>query len=480
LVERLESSYRFIHDRVQEAAYCLIPEGLRAPAHLRIGRLLAAHIAPERREEAVFEIVNQLNRGAALITSQDERDQLAELNLIAGRRAKVSTAYASALKYLIAGAALLDDDCWERRRDLIFALELERTECEFLTGELATADARLTALSNRTVNTVERAAVACLHIDVCTTLGQSGRAVAVALDYLRQVGVECSPHPTEDEVRREYEQIWLQLGSRAIEDVVDLPLMSDPESLATVDVLTKVVLPTVYTDPNLNALIICKAVNLSLERGNCDASCPAYGMLGRIAISRFGDYQTAFRFGQVGYELVEVRGLRRFQASAYVYFAIWIARWMKHVRSSCDLLRRAFEAANKIGDLTFGAYARLNRNSDLLFAGDALSEVQREVELGLAFAQNARFGLITDANTTQLALIQTLRGLTPKFGCFDSEQIEELPVRTSLGRQPGFGQRRVLVLGPQVAGSLFCRRLRRGHESFIEGAAPALDLIRLL
>jgi hypothetical protein len=146
LIERLEGAYKFLHDRVQEAAYSLIPEGARAEAHLRIGRLLAAHTPPEKREEAIFEIVNQLNRGAALITAREEREQVAELNLIAGKRAKASTAYASALTYLIAGAALLAED-WERRHELIFALELHRAECEFLTGELAAAEERLAALS---------------------------------------------------------------------------------------------------------------------------------------------------------------------------------------------------------------------------------------------------------------------------------------------------------------------------------------------
>src|SRR6202030_2877692 len=112
-------------------------EHSRAETHLKIGRLLAARIPPESRGEAIFEIANQVNRGAALITSRDEREQLAELNLIAGKRAKASTAYASALTYLTAGAALLADDCWERRQELIFPLELRRAECEFLTGELA-------------------------------------------------------------------------------------------------------------------------------------------------------------------------------------------------------------------------------------------------------------------------------------------------------------------------------------------------------
>ena len=179
LVEHLEGSYKFVHDRVQEAAYSLIPERLRAEAHLRIGRLLTAHTPAEKREEAIFEIVNQLNRGAALITSRDEREQLAELNLLAGQRAKASTAYASALTYLTAGAALLPEDSWERRHELTFALELHRAECEFLTGALAEAEQRLNVLSTRAANTVERATVACLRVDLYTTLDQSSRAIAV-------------------------------------------------------------------------------------------------------------------------------------------------------------------------------------------------------------------------------------------------------------------------------------------------------------
>ena len=157
LVFRSEGAYRFLHDRVQEAAYSLIPANLRGAAHLRIGRLLAAQTPPDKREEAIFEIVNQLNRGAALITARDEREQLAERDLIAGKRAKASGAHASALTYFVAGMALLAEDSWERRHQLTFALELNRAECEFLTGALAEAEQRLTARSARAATTVERA-----------------------------------------------------------------------------------------------------------------------------------------------------------------------------------------------------------------------------------------------------------------------------------------------------------------------------------
>ena len=436
-VVRVDGLCKFVHDRVQEAAYSLIPEQLRAEAHLRIGRLLNAHTPLAKREEAIFEIVNQLNRGAALITSLEERHQVAELNLIAGRRAKASTAYISALNYLNAGMSLLAEDSWERRPELIFALELHMSECEFLTGELAAAVKRLATLSSRAANTVELAAVACLRIDVYTALAQSDLAVAVCLDYLRHLGVDWSPELTDEEARREYERIWINLGYRAIEKLIDLPLMSDPVSLATLDVLTKVLPSALHaSQANLLSLTACHAVNLSLERGHGDGSCVAYVFFGRIAGPHFGDYKAGFQFAQLGYELVEKRGLERFQARTYHWFAQFVVPWTKHVRACRDLMRRAFEAATKIGDLTLAAYSCDNLNTNLLAAGDSLAETQRQAEHGLEFAKKARFGLIIDIIKVQLGLIRTLRGLTTEFGSFDDEEFDELSFESHFENRP--------------------------------------------
>jgi len=439
-IVRFEDSYRFVHDRVQEAAYSLIPEELRAEAHLRIGRLLIAHTPPEKREEAIFEIVNQANRGAALILLRDEREQLAELNLIAGKRAKASTAYTSALKYLITGGALLASDSWARQHELTFALELHRAECEFLTGELAAAEERLTMLSSRAANTVERATVECLRIDLYTTLDQTDRSVAACLDYLQHLGVEWSPHPTEEEARREYERIWSQLGSRAIEELIALPLMSDPASLATLDVLTKIYPSALFTDANLLSMTVCRAVNLSLEQGNGHGSCVAYVFLGKIAGPQFGDYKAGFRFGQLGLELVEKRGLERFQARTYHWFAQFVASWTKHIRACRGLIRRAFEAATKVGDLTVAVYTFDNLNTNFLATGDPLVEAQLQAENGLEFAERARFGHLIDIIRTQLGLIRTLRGLTYKFGFFDDAQFNEIQLEQHFAADPASAQ----------------------------------------
>ena len=473
LVERLAGSYKFVHDRVQEAAYALIPEASRAEAHLRIGRLLAAQTPVEKREEAIFEIVNQLNRGVPLITAQDEREQLAELNLLAGQRAKASTAYASALTYLVDGRALLSDESWERHYELVFGLEFHLAECEFLTGNMAAADDRLSRLAQRARLAEHIVAVVRLRITLYTTLDRSDRAVEVCLEYLERTGTDWSPRPTSQEVQREYDRIWSQLGSRSIEALVDLPLMTDPDALASLDVLTEVVPPALFTDENLVSLVICRMVNLTLEHGNSDGSCFAYVTLGMIAGPRFHNYEVGFRFGRLGYDLVEQRGWHRFQARIYMVFSCLVMPWTRHIRAARDLQRRAFDAANRIGDLTFAAFSCAHLSANLLAAGDPLVEAQREAEQRLEFAQNARIGLVIHVITAQLGLIRTLRGLSPKFGSFDGTLFDELRFERQLSGDPALAQPECLYWIRKLQARFFAQ----DYPSAIHASARAQRLL---
>jgi PAS domain S-box-containing protein len=425
LIERLKGTYRFVHDRIQEAAYSMIPEELRGDAHLRIGRLLAARTPPDKREEVIFDIVNQLNRGTALITVREEREWVAELNLLAGRRARQSTAYSSALTYLTAGRALLSDGYLERCGELAFALEFHCAECEFVTGALAAADERLAILWERATNIVDCAAITCLRMDVYTTLGQGSRAVEVSLDYLRRAGIDWSPHPTEDEARCEYERVLTRLGSRTIDDLIEMPLMSDPASLATMGVLNKMETPGARADKNLEVLVVSYAVNLTLERGNCDGSSLAYQRLAIVAGARFGEYQTALKLGRLGYELVERCGLKRFQAGAYIMFGNLVMPWTQHVKSGRELVCRGIDVASRNGDVIYAAYGYANLIRNMLAAGDQLAETQREAENGLEFARKVHFRFFIDLITAQLGLIRTLRGLTLTFGRFDDGVFDE-------------------------------------------------------
>jgi predicted ATPase len=301
---------------------------------------------------------------------------------------------------------------------------------------VTTAAERMEMLRARASNNVELAMATCLSVDVCMTLGQIDRAVGIGLDYLHHLTIEWPLHPTEEQVRSEYERIWSQLGNREIEDVVDFPLMRDPASIATLDVLTTLVPPAMFTDSNLYALVVCRAVGLSIAHGNSDASCASYAWLGLIVGPRFGDYKNAFRFGQLGHELTEKRGLKRFQAATSAVFAAGIMPWMKHLSNCSNVMRQAFEIANKIGDLTYAAYSSANLNTLLIAMGGSLVEVQSEAESSLTFARKSKFGFAIDLTIPQLSLIRTLRGLTPKFGSFDHVEFEEEGFERDLNSHP--------------------------------------------
>ncbi|HET7505880.1 MAG TPA: AAA family ATPase [Kofleriaceae bacterium] len=437
-VHRDHRTYRFPHDRVHEAAYALLPQPERARVHLAIGRRLLASTPRDELAGKVFEIVSQLAHGAALIESEDERVQLAELHLLAGTRAQASTAYASALRYFAAGAALLAAGAAARRPELAFALELHRAQCEHLTGAFDAAEQRLAELARCAANVIDLAAVTSARIELYATLDRGALAVAATLEYLRRAGTEWPAHPTDADIQREYDRIWQQLGSRAIEDLVDLPPMTDPERRATTDLLTLAQPVAIFVDENLYSLMTCRVVNLSLEHGNSDASCMGYVALGALLRQRFGDPATGFRFGQVGFDLLERRGLVRWKARVYIEFAYRIMPWTRHPREGVELGRRAFDAAMEAGDLTFAAYACNTPALLLLLAGAPLATVLAESDAALAFMQKHKFGMMIDVVTMQRQLVLSLRGKTRELGSFDDEDFAEDRFEQHLGSEPSF------------------------------------------
>ena len=334
LIERLDGAYRFVHDRVQEAAYSLIPEPSRADAHLRIGRLLAAHTPPEKREEVIFEIVNQLNRGVALIRSRDEREQLAELNLIAGKRAKNATAYASALTYLAAGRALLRGGLLGPKRRTHLRARAPPRRMRIPYRRVAAAEERLLLLSSRAAAAFgpRRRHSATGGCSSRPSVGATGPSRHVST-YLRGIGVQWSRAPDGGggpaRIRAHLATDRESLDRGAGRFAVDV----GPELRATMDVLHAGLPAVLWADENLFWLVICRMANLSLEHGNSDGSCFAYVCLGMLLGHRFGNYRAGFSFGKLGLDLVEQRGLRRFEAGVDLNFGGCLLPWTQPIRS---------------------------------------------------------------------------------------------------------------------------------------------------
>jgi PAS domain S-box-containing protein len=424
LVERLKGSYKFVHDRVHEAAYSLIPEPARAPAHLHIGRLLAAQTLPERQQETIFEIVNQLNRGVTLIADRDERERLAAFNLIAGRRAKRAAAYASACTYLRSGMRLIGSEGWTRSYELALGLWLEGAECECLSGNLDEAERLIGEVLARGTSKIDKAAVYRLKVDVHVLKSENKEAVESALECLRLFGIAISPHPLPEDVEAEYRKVWSTLGERSIESLIDLPLMTDVEMQAAMRVLSVLFAPAYYTDINLAHLHLCHMVNLTLRYGTTDASAHAYAWFGLILGPRFRRFEDGYRFGRLACDLVEKHDLTAYRAKTNFTMEM-VTLWTQPVQTGIDYIRTAFRAGVESGDITVACYACNHLVTDLLLRGDPLEDAWRELERGLDFARKAKFRDVADIIVSQQRFILTMRGQTTNFSTFSDAAFDE-------------------------------------------------------
>ena len=419
LVSFQDGSYLFVHDRIHEAAYARIRPSDRSVAHLRIGRLLAARHVPGQPDGNIFEIVDQMVRGADLIESDDERRDVAQLNLAAGKRAKAGTAYASALRYLSSARSLLPKDARTSSYRLAFDIELGLAECEFLTGDLAGAEKRLASLLASSLNDADRAAATRVFLDLSVTMGDMDKANNIGLDYLRRVDPVWPLDVTIDEANRQYHRLMERLDQAPFEDLLELPPMTDPRYRATMDVLTALSASALFAGEALRQLVVCRMVAICLDHGNSDGAPLAYVLLGSIRGMFFNDYEGGSSLARIGLELVERPGLERFRARVYLGFGVHIANWTQPVDSVRSHFQRAFNAAQESGDVSFTAFSCVDTITNLLASGTSLVDVEREAERHREIVKGLRFDAIRRSIAQQLAVVRILRGQVPAAGSFD-------------------------------------------------------------
>jgi PAS domain S-box-containing protein len=431
LVFREESAYKFLHDRIQQAAYTLIPEEQRPEVHLRIGRTLLGSITSGQLAEHLFDVANQFNRGAARLIDQDEKTQVATIDLRTGRRAKASAAYASACVYFAAGMALLEERDWGSQYDLMFSLRLERAECELLTGNFEKAEQLIGELLQRGVSKVDQAAAYHLKVLLHTVKSENVQAVAIALKCLRLFGIDIPAHPTWEQVQAEYRTIWQTLNGRPIEDLLGLPLMTDPELQAAMQVLSVLLSPAHFTDLHLFCLHLCRMVNVSLQYGMCGASAHGCAYLGFILGPVFHRYSEGYRFANLACDLVEKHGFIAYQARACHSMGI-VAVWTQPIATAIDFNRAAFRSAIETGDLTSACYSMDQSVTFFLLRNDPLDAVWRESERGLDFVRRARFHDVAAVIVSQQRFIATMQGRTASFSTFSDPQFDEAAFEAQL------------------------------------------------
>jgi PAS domain S-box-containing protein len=431
LVVHQGSAYKFLHDRIQQAAYSLIPDEQRADVHLRIGRVLLASLAADQRAEPLFDIANQLNRGAARLVDRDEKAQTAMIDLRVGRQAKASAAYGSARAYLAAGMALLDERDWGNQHELTFSVWLERAECELLTGNLDKAEQLMAELLQRAASKVDQAAVYHLKVQFHVMKSEHQQAVDSALTCLRLFGIDLPAHPTWEQVLNEYDSVWQALNGRPIESLFDQPLMNDPELQAASQVLSVLTAPAYFTDFHLWCLLACRKVKVSIQQGTNGASAHAYSSWGSMLGPVFHRYGEARRFVKLARDLVEKHGFIGDHAKIY-YGMGTVAFWTEPISTAIDLMRATFRTAIETGDLTFACYGMFQSVTGLLLRNDPLDLVWRESEMALDFAREAKYGDAVDMIRSQQRFIATMQGRTSTVSTFRDAQFDEAAFEAQL------------------------------------------------
>jgi PAS domain S-box-containing protein len=425
LVVAQQGAYRFLHDRIQQAAYELLAKDERQATHLKIGRLLLSHLSANQVEENIFEVINQLDYGLQIIESDEEKAKVSELYLIAGRRARKATAYQSALKYFVSGQSLLPKDDRSDDYKVSFGLQFHRAECEYLSGASQAAEEHLLSLKSRVRDPIDLATVTCLIVTLYNGIYRVDLAIQAALEYLKKVAIHFSPEPTDEQVKIEWEPALKQLANYSMKELAELPIMTDPLMHATMNVLTGMLPTALFISDNLVDLIVAWMIKLTLAHGYSDGSCFMFAVLGMVIGPRYGNYAEAYKYGQLGFELVEQRALHGFRPAVYMCFGKMISPWRASFRTSHELLTQALQAAIDAGDFQYAAHTRNALIAVMLASGEPLNEIQQQAEEALAFSEKCKSHPASFDIASQMWVTRTLRGLAPPFSPFEGKQSDE-------------------------------------------------------
>ncbi|HYX13039.1 MAG TPA: AAA family ATPase [Nostoc sp.] len=374
-------NYKFLHDRVQQAAYNLIDESNKQIVHLQIGRNLLKEALAPRLSDRLFEIVDHLNYGIELVTDQAERDEIAKLNLLAGQRAKAAIAYGTAQNYLAMGRAWLADSSWQTNYDLALELYTETTKITYLCGNFEDVEQWAEVILQKAKTVLDRAKVYEVKIQTHIAQSQPLRAIHVALQVLQQLKISFLENPSQLDIQLELDTISFLLREKSIEDLNHLLEMTEPNQLAAMRILSSITIAAYVAVPDLMPLLVFKQVNLSIQHGNAPVSPFAYAFYGLILCGTIGDIETGYQFGQLALSLLSNPKTHPLRARTLLIVNNFIVHWKELVRNTSQPLLEAYQSGLETGDLEFAAYCAHVYCFQSCVVGKELVEVEREMTI---------------------------------------------------------------------------------------------------
>jgi predicted ATPase/signal transduction histidine kinase len=379
-------NYKFLHDRVQQAAYVLIPESEKQATHLKIGRQLFKSVKGLRGlnpqdqtiEEEVFQIVNHLNMGLGLIDDLQERIELAQLNLIAGEKAKDSNAYADAQKYLAIGIGLLPETAWESHYKLTLAIYQEAAEAAYLSTDFEQCHWMVDRIIRHAKHILDTIKSYQVKINAYTAEKKFREVYLTVSSVLVRLGEPIPAFPNEFQVGIGLLQTELRVRLMGIKNWENLPVMTDPYKYAAIVIMNTLATASINLNPLLVGIVILRIVNLIMRYGVSPDSLiqgSAYGLIRWVAFQNIeGSYQT----GLVSLRLIEKHQVRAGVSLSIVAFESCLRHWKEHLRESLPNFLRATQIGNELGEYEAVGLGVSTYCLHRFFVGDALELVAQD------------------------------------------------------------------------------------------------------
>lgn len=402
-------SCEFLHDRVQQSAYSLITEEEQQEVHLKLGRLLLENTDQQELPNRILSIIDHMNYGLNLIKDPAERLKLAEYNLWAGRKAKTSAAYDSALIYFKTAVHFLSADCWKKYYQLSYDLYIEWSQCEYLCGNFKEAGRLFDLILNYSKTNLERADIYGLKMVLNSGVGNYQEAIQLGLKALDQLGIHLTAKPGNLQFIKEIILSKWRLHHRKVEDLLKMPVLKDPQQKKLMNLMVLMAPSANMANPELFALIIFKMANISLKHLDTDYSAIAYAGYSIFAGSEMGDYASGYEFEKLAIKLS--KKYSNTMAICIVYFMIgaFVSHWTQDARVGISYLQNSVCYGLESGELLYTGYAYTCIIENKYLSGDRLDQVVEECQDANIFACRMQHdNLIKNVNIYQ-ELIQVLK-----------------------------------------------------------------------
>ncbi|MCU0541228.1 MAG: trifunctional serine/threonine-protein kinase/ATP-binding protein/sensor histidine kinase [Oscillatoriaceae cyanobacterium Prado104] len=418
-------TYRFLHDRVQQAAYSLIPDDQKQTTHYQIGQLLLQQISPEAREDRIFEIVNQLNYGITLITQPTARQELSQLNLIACRKAKSSIAYRSAREYAAVALSLLGESAWENQYKMTLSLHELAAELAMLCGDFQEMEQYIETVIDRARSLLEQVNVYQTKIQARSSQNQPTEAVAIGIQILQQLGVNFPESPAPDSIQQSIQEINELIGDRDIEEFACLPAMKDANSIAAVEIASSILSAAYVSGSPLYSLLVSLSVKLSLQHGNIAVSAYSYACYSYIVCNFLPDVDLAVKFSQLALNVVSKLDAKAAKPEVLMLLGSSIVHRKSHIKETLPMLRDSYATALEVGKLECAAYNGQYFCMNSFWCGEPLATLEQDARS--YYNGLVQLNHLTSANHCQLhwQSILNLLGLAENPALLSGSALQE-------------------------------------------------------